>query len=44
MVLDFTMSKTTWNELFEKLLNAIVDFFARFDIKIFADEEETTEA
>ncbi len=41
MVLDFTMSKTTWNELFKKLLDAIVAFFARFDIKIFADEETT---
>ncbi len=44
MVIDFKMSKTTWNELFKKLLDAIVEFFARFDIKIFADEETTAEA
>ena len=39
MYIDFTTSKTTWNALFKKLLDAFSDFLARFNIKLFADEE-----
>lgn len=44
MYIDFSTSKDTWNALFKKLLDAFVAFFARFNVKIFADEEATTEA
>ncbi len=44
MFIDFSTSKDTWNALFKKLLDAFAAFLARFNIKLFADEETTTEA